>query len=62
MKQPSNVVRVEIERADGTIERAIGNDAESIWAHFETLLLLAQCRSGNPYDGPQMKVVKEGRS
>lgn len=50
--------KIEIEYADGTIDRAEGEQAAAIWAWLESCQMFAVAH-GAQYDGPQF--AKEGK-
>jgi hypothetical protein len=52
-----DVVRIEIELADGSLERATGPDAAAIWDHILSLFVLDHVHGGR-YDSPKMKPVE----
>ena len=52
------IVRLEIEYSDGSIERAIGKDAAEIWKRIEGMIVLSSIH-GMPYTGPKLQLVEK---
>lgn len=53
------VIRVEIEEADGKVQRAVGAEAEAVWKGMMSAIEIANLH-GCPYRGPKIQDVPRG--